>query len=380
MDKAGQPTLSATEFARVTGVGRERLRTWERRHDFPVPRRAEGGRRRYALADVPRAIAVRTALDQGTPLAAAIAQVGETPSGPGLSLGSDLTEHLPLPLVAVSGPRPMRFEYLNTTARMRDAAPGAGDLVLDRAPWFSDSPGYEVLSRVFAGRSVAAACEHPDWSGVAGRTMRSIAFRLPQHAGASPLLALLGIETEGERGSRQELASLRAEHETLSERARSQGRWLDAMATVVEHQRDGSGAEVLRETAATLVRQLGALDVAIAPYMAGQIVLGRSSRGLLGPEMVTVAAYDDLGAVLRETAPAWLEPSTAAAFGAPKGSETFAVPVVTAGELLGVVLVLLDERTRLGVDPSRMLLVAATAIGFALLRERVVGQLRDAAP
>ena len=51
-------TVSATRFAELTGVSRERLRTWERRYGFPEPRGGSGPRR-YALADIPRVVAVR---------------------------------------------------------------------------------------------------------------------------------------------------------------------------------------------------------------------------------------------------------------------------------------------------------------------------------
>ena len=39
-------TITATRFAELTGVSRERLRTWERRYGFPTPRRVGAGARR----------------------------------------------------------------------------------------------------------------------------------------------------------------------------------------------------------------------------------------------------------------------------------------------------------------------------------------------
>src|SRR5688500_19575070 len=73
MDRAGQ-TLSATRFATLTGVSRERLRTWERRHGFPTPRRVGRGPRRYAIEDVARVVAVRHAVAEGLPIPEAIAR------------------------------------------------------------------------------------------------------------------------------------------------------------------------------------------------------------------------------------------------------------------------------------------------------------------
>ncbi len=83
MGKAGQ-TLSATDFAALTGVSRERLRTWERRHRFPEPVREHGGARRYAVDDVARVVAVRRAIEAGTPVAAALAAAAPPP-GDGVS-------------------------------------------------------------------------------------------------------------------------------------------------------------------------------------------------------------------------------------------------------------------------------------------------------
>src|SRR4051794_41391765 len=105
VDKGGQ-TVSATRFAALTGVSRERLRTWERRYGFPAPRRAGGGPRRYELADVGPVVAVRRAAAEGTPLAEAIARArSSAPSGGvGAAAPAGLLGGLPGPGVALSGP------------------------------------------------------------------------------------------------------------------------------------------------------------------------------------------------------------------------------------------------------------------------------------
>src|SRR3954454_2570347 len=64
----GGQTVSATRFAQLTGVSRERLRTWERRYGFPAPLRVGQGPRRYAVDDVARVVAVRQAAGAGVPL------------------------------------------------------------------------------------------------------------------------------------------------------------------------------------------------------------------------------------------------------------------------------------------------------------------------
>ena len=74
----------ATRFAALTGVSRERLRTWERRYGFPEPQRTDAGPRRYALEDVQRVVAVRRAAEAGVPIPRAIERTryDEAPAAP----------------------------------------------------------------------------------------------------------------------------------------------------------------------------------------------------------------------------------------------------------------------------------------------------------
>ena len=133
----------------------------------------------------------------------------------------------------------------------------------------------------------------------------------------------------------------------------------------------------LGDATSVLVRRLGAVDVAIAPSMAGALVLGRSARGLLGPEMVTVTRFAELAEALRDGETAWLGTETARAFGAPAGLELLAVPMLAAGESLGALLVLLDDQAELTATQRRLLKAISATMAFALLRERLVGDLRD---
>src|SRR3954454_12923926 len=102
MGKGGQ-TLSATQFAQVTGVSRERLRTWERRFAFPDPVRTAGGPRRYRTADVTRVVAVRRAAAQGRPLAEAIQRSAEVdvPAAPADGAFRAAVELAPVPVALV---------------------------------------------------------------------------------------------------------------------------------------------------------------------------------------------------------------------------------------------------------------------------------------
>src|SRR3954471_22356261 len=105
MGRVGRPgqTMSATRFAELSGVSRERLRTWERRFGFPVPERVAGGPRRYRLEDVGRVVAVRRAAEHGAPLTVAVARASATtaPAAPGAAFEAAV-ELAPVPVALIS--------------------------------------------------------------------------------------------------------------------------------------------------------------------------------------------------------------------------------------------------------------------------------------
>jgi hypothetical protein len=377
MVKGGQ-TVSATDFAALTGVSRERLRTWERRHGFPRPVREHGGSRRYAVDDVGPVVAVRRAVESGVPIPAAIAGT-DVPVGAGISSGAQasLAEHAPVSVVALSGPAPLRVQWVNAAVRQRPGAPLPGDDLLARAPWFAGEPGCQTLRRLFTDDVVAAGCEHPDWMAGMSSPAQSIAYRLPHEDGARPLVALIGIETARARRSRHLLDEAEREAQALRTRSDRDARFAEALASLTDIFRQGSGMSALGDATAVLVRRLSAVDVAIAPTMAGALVLGRSARGLLGPEMVTFTRFPELAEALREGESSWLRPQTARAFGAPADLDLLAVPMLAAGESLGALLVLVDERAELTDTQQRLLRAVSATMAFALLRERLVGELRD---
>ena len=377
MVKGGQ-TVSATDFAALTGVSRERLRTWERRHGFPRPVRPHGGARRYVVDDVARVVAVRRAVETGVPIPSAI-DATDLPADAGISGGaqSSLAEQAPVAVVALSGPEPLRVEFVNAAVRHRPGAPRPGDDLLALAPWFAEEAGCKTLRRLFTDDLVAAGCEHPDWTAGLRSGAHSIAYRLPHEDGERPLVALIGIDTARERRTRQLLGAAEREREALRERSDRDARFAEALAAIIDIFRLSSGMGAVSDATGVLVRRLSAVDVAIAPSMAGALVLGRSARGLLGPEMVTVTRFEDLAEALRDGDIAWLGEETARAFGAPSGLAMLVVPLLAAGESLGALLVVVDEEAELSDTQRRLLRSVSAMIAFALLRERLVGDLRD---
>jgi hypothetical protein len=280
--------------------------------------------------------------------------------------------------VVLSGPEPLRVEWVNAQVRRRPGAPAEGDELLALAPWFADDPGAATLRELFAGEELAAACTHPDWTDSLRPGGQSLAYRLPQEEGRRPLVALIGIDTGRERRTRHLLNEAEAERAQLRAQVDSEARAAETLAAVSDLCRLESGGPALADATGVLVRRLGAVDAGIAPYMAGALVLGRSARGLLGPDMVTVSRFDELGEGMRDGEATWLRGPTAEAFGAPRGLAVLAVPMLAAGESLGALLLVLDEREELGATRARLLRAIATQLAFALLRERLAGDLFDA--
>jgi MerR family transcriptional regulator, light-induced transcriptional regulator len=375
VDKSGQ-TVSATEFAELTGVSRERLRTWERRFDFPHPARVEHGPRRYALADAPRVVAVRRAAEQGVPLPRAIADVAKTPTAvvSGAMIAA-VAAVAPLHVVLVSGPEPLRVAWVNAALLSGEdvIAPGAR---LDALAWFMGSDLERTLRTLFAGDTAALECTHPVWGG-SGTLERSIAYRVPAGPDEAPAVALVAIDRGEERLARREVGELQQELSRVRVREQRRQRWLALAAALAERFQRDAGEALLGATVDTLVRRLGAVDAGVALYAAGQLVLGATSRGLLGPHTVTVTRYDDLAGLMQRSVPEWLTPATAGAFGVHAGLHALAVPIGVVGERMGVLLIVFDELAVLDEDIRHVLTVVAAGLGFVVLRDRLVGSTPD---
>jgi hypothetical protein len=376
--KAGQ-TVSATQFAELTGVTRERLRTWERRFGFPDPRRHGSGPRRYALDDVPRVVAVRRRAEQGVPLPTAIAEArrGVKTTRPRPELFAAAAEHVPQPLGLLSGPEPVRLVWGNLALHREAGAPADGDALAEAVPWFGDSDLAATAHRLFTTKAETLECTHPAWSGVNGEHGHSVLWRLPAERGRPPLVGFAAVERARDRELQRELGALRAVSEALGRRTERQARWLHLAGALAELFQE-AGPDLLVRTGDTLVRRLSAVDAGICLYMGGELAVGSSSHGLLGPRMVTVTAHHELASCLRAGAPAWMSGPTAAAFGAPAGLELAIVPVVVVGETLGVVALAFERREDIDAEVRQILSIVSAGIGFAILRDRLVAGVRGA--
>ncbi|HKE80892.1 MAG TPA: MerR family transcriptional regulator [Solirubrobacteraceae bacterium] len=380
MDRGGQ-TVSATRFASLTGVSRDRLRTWERRYGFPVPKRVGSGPRRYHVEDVQRVVAVRRASEAGVPIARAIERTGydKAPDHLASNTFAALVEHAPVPVVALSGPAPLRVEFVNGALRSLAGAPRPGEELTTALPAFTDSPCVMALQRLFATSAEPTEAEHPTWDGDPRRTMRSALFRLPAEPEARPLVAMLGLEGDGERVARAALADVRREVDELRRSEDRHTRWLDAIAAMAAEFRHETGRAAVDNGLDAVIRHTHAIDGAIAFYVSGQLVVPRSRRGLLESAPITVSAHPELARCLRDREAVWLEPAACAALGVPADLHTSAVPILVAGEPLGVLVFVFDEVEPHDDDNGRLLTAISAAMGFALLRDRLARELREVA-
>jgi hypothetical protein len=376
-------TIAATAFAELTGVSRERLRTWERRYGFPTPHRVGGGARRYAVDDVARVVAVRRAAAQAVPLPEAIARaragVAPAPATPGTMAA--LVEQIPVPVVVLSGPAPMRVEYVNAALRAMPGAPRVGAELTRAVPAFAGTPCDNALRRLFATDAAPVEAHHPAWGGHTRHMARSTLFRVAGEPGGPPLVAMLGLEGDGERAARAALTAQRRELDELRHSHSRHARWLDAVAQIAGAlEREPDPAAAIATSLETLVRQTDAVDVALARHEGGRLRVGGSHRGRIARSAATVAAHPELARALRDGEPSWLDHAASAALGVPAHLQACAVPVAVAGDPLGMLLFATAEAGPLDADRRRVLRAFGATMGFALLRDRLVAELRAAAP
>ncbi len=166
----------------------------------------------------PRVVAVRRSVERGVPVDTAVTSAREQrQEGIDDAARVALAENAPVAIVVLSGPQPLRVEEVNAVVRARPGAPGPGDDLLALAPWYEEHPGFATLRSLFASSSMAAGCEHPDWTtGLVG-TANGIAYRLPQMAGHPPLVAIVGVDTARERRLARELADAKASENEMRE-------------------------------------------------------------------------------------------------------------------------------------------------------------------
>ena len=199
----------------------------------------------------------------------------------------------------------------------------------------------------------------------------------PTRARSSRWSALAG---EGERVARAALAALEREVAELRRRDERHSRWLDAIAVLAAEFRHEPGRAAVDNGLDAIIRHTHAVDGAIAFYVSGQLVLPSSRRGLLES-----APDHRLGASRARPRPARRRADVARRArprprsACPADLHASAMPIIVAGEPLGLLVFVFDEVEPHDDDNRRLLMAVSAAMGFALLRDRLAQELREAA-
>lgn len=364
-------TISASEMVRLSGVGRERLRTWERRHGFPTPVRCENNVRRYHAEDVRHVIAVSRAVDRGVPLVTAIEEALATADAqPTLSSLGAALDHAPTPAIAISGPEPLTVIWANGPTLAAPEAPAVGSELLDAVPTFG-AAAKSALQRLMIGDGAETGIiTHTDWVGTFPVERRSIAWRIPPQASQEAVVVLIQLpESVGAAG---------LPVPTVDQASVWASATRDARRTLQQESGVGSAQRALAE----LIRGTGGIDAFLATCHHGRLRTATSVRGTMPARTLDLPSDCDILRAVGDGEIDWLGESSLRLLGAPSRSQAVLVPVISGGESIGAMVLLFPAELALPDLARELLLTLATTVGTVLQREHhaaAVEQARTAA-
>lgn len=352
-------TISAIEMSRLTGIGRERLRTWERRHGFPTPVRAPNNVRRYLAADVRRVLAVARLVEAGVPLAEAIESRPDESAEPAsmISLGATLDD-APMPAIAVSGPAPLTVAWANTATVKSPESITVGDALLDAVPEFGPRAVSQLQQLMVGSEASTAVIEHLDWIGTFPTLRRSVAWRLSPQASSEAIVVLVQLTDDATTasGAGMELVS-------------QQTAWATAVRCGGDVLRQQTGLTSVQRAIAQVVRHTGAIDGFIATCREGSLRTASSVRGAFTPRTVDVAPHDPTLQSIRDGELDWLDAEARRPFDPPCRSQMLVVPMTAGGHTIGGLFLVYPEELALCDITRELLRSFATSLAITLQRE-----------
>ncbi|MDQ8045659.1 MAG: MerR family transcriptional regulator [Solirubrobacteraceae bacterium] len=362
-EDASVVTISAAEMVRLTGVGRERLRTWERRHDFPQPVRCRNNVRRYPAEDVRHVIAVSRAVDQGVPLAEAIEQTlatrHENPTFQ--SLGAAL-DHAPTPAIAVTGPEPLTVVWTNGATQAAPEAPEVGSNLIEELPAFGPGARSTIQRLLIGEGSDVSVITHADWIGTFPAERRSVAWRVPPEMSTEAVVVLVQLP---------EVAAARhvgagVPHSSAVEQTAV---WGAAAREARKALQQEPGIASAQRALSELVKGTGGADAFLATFHAGHMRTATSVRGTIAPKTFDFAGDCDIARAIADAEVDWLGDTTLKTLGVPPRTQAIVVPIIAGRETIGGMFLLFHEELPLADVTRELLQGIATAIGAVLQRE-----------
>lgn len=348
-------------MVRLTGVGRERLRTWERRHDFPTPQRCRNNVRRYLADDVPRVIVVSRLVDQGVPLSEAIEQATAIPSVPSEieTLGTVL-DHAPMPAVALSGAEPLRVVWANGAARARAVPPALGESAMEALPEL-DAEAWQQLRSLISGESPGAEVLG---ESVTGRSW--LAWRMPHEIGDAPAVVLVHVAA-GELP----VPTLRAAVDTpasTTDNDAAEKTWALAVREARHLLRTDGGAAGAQRALAALTHRLDAVDAFLATTQQGRLRSATSVRGMITGATVELEPDLDIARALAAGEVDWVGPCSREYLGIPPHLQAVCAPIMVGATARGAAFIVLNDEVDLSPAARELLVMLGCQIGSTLLR------------
>jgi DNA-binding transcriptional MerR regulator len=357
-------TITAGEMVRLTGVARERLRTWERRHGFPEPVRARNNVRRYLAEDVRYVAAVSQLSANGVPLAEAIETVLATRGTPGTleSLGSAL-DHAPAPAIAISGGDALQVAWVNGTTRVDSFAPQVGDRLAGEA--ILGAGACEQIRELLLQRGASfSLITHQDWMGTFPSSKRSIAWRLASVGTGEPVVVLLQLPESMAPGRQVSPDSP----------LRKQGtQWAAGLADARRELQGGSGLSSVQRALRALVQGTDAADGFLALCHGELLRTATSVRGTVPPRSAARADCPDLNQAIVDGEVDWLCDASLRSLQLDERVSAVVVPMIGSGEVVGVAVLTFAHEVGLG-DAARELMM-----GFGMMAAATVLRERSAA-
>lgn len=353
-------TITAAEMVRLTGVGRERLRTWERRHGFPQPVRTANNTRRYLADDVRRVIAVSAAVAQGAALAEAVAHARDlgTTNESQTELGSVL-EEAPLPVIAVAGPDPLRVVWANGVTRAAPDAPQVGDDIE-----FGAIATLQALRRLLIGEGpsvMRVRCE--DWVASFPSDCSALAWRAPHGVTEEPSVVLMRVPDSSTRGADV------AARSSAMEQTMTWGEAVGAARKVLQRERGLGG---VHRALAQLLAGTGGIDAMVATLRGSTMRSARSVHGTIGPHAVEILPDGEIARAIADAEVDWVGPSARTRFGIGTHNQAIVIPIIAGGDAFGAVFLVFSEELPLADLTRELLLSIGTMVGLILAREQLL--------
>lgn len=355
--------IVVNEVAALTGVSRERLRTWERRHGFPVPQRLSSNMRTYAISDLPSIVGVARLIETGYPVGDAISAIlrrGEPAAS--LEAGEVSLDHAPMPGLALrpEADRTLAVVWVNTATRIQPGslAPGdAGDTVEARIG--SDATAEIRTLAAGTGEDAPQLLEHRDWVGTLPVIRHSLAWGTDTDAGRTVVLL--------------QVPEALSATDAIPAKDREAARWAMASAAaraVLQRERGLASAQhALRE----LAEHAGAFDGLLALRHGSEVRTASSVRGMVAARNLAAGRGADLLAAIDGGELRWLDPASAAIFDLPTYLRLLAIPLSIGGRRLGVALLSFPQRYAIPAVAEELLDAFGVAAAASIERDRGPG-------